>query len=791
MRCPGFTAIAILTLALGVGATTAVFSVVHGVLLTPLPFADPHRLVRVAEIHQVGGAGSVFEADLAEFRRQSVSFERFSGYGLTTRHLRGAAGAERLTAVVTDHEFFAVLGVAPIAGRTFAAGDPSLVVVISGRLWERRFNRNTSVLGSTIGLEGETFDGAQGRVVVGRGDYTVLGVMPDEFQFPYRAASVYPSALPESQTDLWILEDRRPGGRVGAVTARLRPGVTIGAAAADLSAIETRLDEITPGPYRPTGVQVTSLADDVLWPVRPWLWLLVAAVVLVLVAACANLATLLLARTALRVQELVTRAALGAGPRRLAWQLLTESLLLTAAGGVAGAVVGRWGTDLLIAFGSGRIPRAYEASLDWRVFALLLLVCGAIIVLFSLTPALMAARSGVRANGSRSTVNVTPGVQLSRLRDGLVIGEVALAFVLAFAAATVIGELRRLDRTNPGMMTDNVVTLHLTPRVPEETYYRIEERVTRIAGVDGAGLSHMVPLQNWGGIGTFQVRGAPAVDASQLPTADLRYVTPGYFHALGIPVRAGRILAEGDSLRLPGPVLINEALARRHFAGEDPVGRTLDRGTIVGVVEDVRQVALDRPAQPAIYFPLNRNAGIASDIGMSLIVRTVGPPEAVVGAVRAAVREVNPNVAIFNVRTMDQVIADSLWQLNLYRDLVSLFAILALMLAAIGLSGVITYSVTQRSREFAIRLAVGSGHAKLIRRILTFALRLAAAGLAAGVTGAVALTPAIRTVHAGLETDPVLLAGVSALVIALAMCACALPAARIAGVNPVTVLRHE
>jgi len=304
-------------------------------------------------------------------------------------------------------------------------------------------------------------------------------------------------------------------------------------------------------------------------------------------------------------------------------------------------------------------------------------------------------------------------------------------------------------------------------------------------------LSHMVPLQNWGGIGTFQLRGMPRVDPSQLPTAELRSVTPGYFDALGIPLRAGRTLTEEDALRVPGPILINETLAKRHFPGEDAIGRSMDRGTIVGIVGDVRQVALMGAAPAAIYFPLNQNAGIASDIGMSLIVRTHGPPEAAVDAVRMAVRGVNQNLAIFNVKTMDQVIDDSLWQLNLYRQLIGLFALLTLVLAAIGLYGVISYNAATRRREFAVRLAIGCEGTRLIRLVLGRAVRLTGAGIVLGLAAALATVPLLRLLQLGLEAVPATLGGVAALLMALALCACAIPAIRVAGVNPVTALRHD
>ena len=788
-RSPGFATVAIVSLALVTGATTAIFSIVNGVLLRPLPFASPDRLVQVAEFRRVGGPGAVDFGDLQEFRAQSVSFERFSGYEVGSKLLEINGGYERVTIVTADRDFFPVLGVEPLGGRTFVKGDAASVAVISAGLWERQFARASSAIGRTVALTGARWDPVQRRSLIVRREYTIIGVMPEAFQFPYGASSTFAGSSPEARTDLWIPDERPNGGRFGHLTGRLKAGVAVGAASAELNAIEKRLDVTAPGPYRALGVHVVPLAEDVLGSIHKSLWLLFGAVGLVLAAACANIANLLLSRTASRTQEVVTRAALGASRRRLIGQFMVESLLLSLAGGVAGIVVARWTLDLLLTVGSAKIPRVHELSLDWTAFAFLLLICGVVAVLFGLAPALLASRTQAhdvtKSSGGRATTTAT----FSRMRDGLVIAEVALAFILALGVAGVVRELGRLQKTDSGMVTENVITLHMTPRIPDGDYLAIERRIAQLPGVEAAGFIQMVPLQNWGWLGDFHVTGRPR---EERPTIELRSVTPGYFAAMGVPIRSGRNLRDGDDPdESASVILINETLARQHFSGVDPVGRETDRGTVVGVVGDVRQAGLDKPTLPEIYQIVNRNAGIASDIGMSLVVKTSGAPEQIVAAARAAISEVNANVALFNVRTMDEVVADSLWELNLYRWLIGLFAMLALTLAAIGLYGVISYSVSSRTREFAVRLALGSDPSGVARLVLNRGLQLTAVGLALGVAVAFAALPYLRRLSSLFTPNVASFATIVGLLMAIALVACLVPALRVARVNPATALRHN
>ncbi|HEY0284208.1 MAG TPA: ABC transporter permease [Vicinamibacterales bacterium] len=770
---PGLTIIAVLSLALATGATTAIFSLIYSVVLRPLPFTEPNRLVQIADT-------SMLRDDLETLRRQSHAFEAFAEYSPATRNLHTASSVDRLTAVVSDRDLFEVLGAQPIAGRTFRRDD-QLVVVIGEQLWRSRFAGDPNVIGGDV-----TFDDQR---------FTVVGVMPEAFQFPYGAASVLRSAMTEARVDVWIAEHRPLRSRLSQLVARLKPGASGNAAAAEIAAVETRRRSIDTV-QRLERARVVPYEDVVLGPTRRALWLLFGAVALVLVAACANVANLLLALTSSRMQEVATRAALGASRVRLARQFMIESLLLACAGGLAGVLVARWTSSLLVAFGSQRIPRVHEVAFDWTVFAFLLLVCVATAVFFGIAPALAAGRvdAGIVAKvGGRATA----GRRSGRIRDVLVVAEVALAVVLASGAGFVINEMERLRESDNGMATANVMTFHLgqpTTQGIESQYYEIAERVAQTPGVQAAGFTQVLPLQNWGwssNSADFVVKGAPPRREAPFPI-ELRYVTPGYFQALGIPIRSGRGIEATDTGRSPRVILINETLART-YGTAGAVGVETNRGRIVGVVGDVRQVDLDRPATPEIYFPMAQNWSQLADLGMTLVVRCTGAPNAIIDAVRARVRDVNPRIAIFNIRTMEQVVSDSLWNLNLYRWLMGWFAILTLLLSAVGLYGVVSHRVTSRRREWAVRLALGSPPQDVARIVVMRGLALAAIGVAAGLVLIVLVIRAFGSEFPGIASNAgaATLAAVVAVMFAIALGASWLPALRVARIAPAAALRAE
>jgi predicted permease len=784
IRQKAFAATALLTLALGIGATTAIFSLVSALILRPLPFPHSDRLV------QLYGASALVPrrdavANLGRVRDESRSFEALVGYEVGARFLRDAAGTARVMSVRAEPAFFTMLGVPAAIGRTFQPADPPGVAVLSASFWRERFGGEVSAIGQTIVLDDRP--------------YVILGVMPEWFQFPYRAASLLPGARSQSRTEVWIpFDPPLPArARLGNVTGRLKANVPIAAAELELHAIAERMTaDGTAGNLR--GYSLEPLPQVVVSPaVRRLLFLLFAGVGGVLALACANVTNLSLARMTIRGREVAVRSAVGAARSRLIRQFFTESLVLSLAGGFLGLTLAwsavRW---ILLAAG-GFIPRAHEVSVDWRVFAFLLTTCTGAAVLSGVAPALAAAQSDGRAVLQSSASGATMSRRQRRVRDSLVVAEVAVAFVLAVAATMLVREWVRLRQTDTGMTTANVVTFHVgQPRAlisDPRTFYDIVERVVRLPGVRAAGFAQMLPLQSWGWASNssdFTVIGrAPVTPVFPI---ELRYITPGYFDALGIRVVRGRGFTSTDDRAAPNAIIINETLARRYFGQEDPVGRRANRGTIVGVIGDVRQVHLDRAALPEIYFPIAQNWSQISDLGMTLVVSTAGAPEGVVDAVRRAIRDTNPQASIFEVKTMERVIADSLSDFTWYLSLVTLFAVVALVLAVTGTYGVIAYVATSRTREFAIRVALGADRFHITRVVLGHAVRLTAVGLALGVPGALALGLLVRDLPVTIRPPAApATAAVAVLIGMIAVFACLVPARRAAVADPARALRSE
>jgi predicted permease len=754
VRTPGFVVTTVTTLALGIGANTAVFSVISGVLLRPLPYAEPNRLVQVNEIQprsasSVETNGPVWPDDFLEFRAHSRLFEGFVTYHVSGGNLLGMGEPEQLTIVPAERGLFSLLGAAPVAGRTIAPNDPPNVTVVSHAFSVAHFVAPSAAVGRTLNLDGRTL--------------TVIGVMPAEFQFPYRG----------SRVDLWIpweipLTSR---GRFEGVVARLRPDVGLEAARQELSAMR--------GPFAARRLVVVRRLKDVVTTTstRNSLLVLLGAVGMVLMVACVNVANLLLARTAARDREIAIRAALGAGRMRIVRQFLTESLLLSGAGAVAGLVFGIWGSGALVRVAATQLPRAREIGLDWRVFVFLLVVCLAAATGFGLAPAIVAARGGSSSLRSRGGTIV---------HDGLVVTEIALAFVLLVGAGLLVRTFVNLQRADAGLRTENVLTAHMVLSGGPEAM-AIQERVSRIPGVRADGFISMLPLQTSGWTAGFQIPGR-----AEIFPCELRYVTPGYFSAMGVPVRRGRDFAPLDAADKPGVIIVNEALARQYFRDQDPVGIKIDRGLIVGIVADVRQARLSEPATPVVFSTMIQNFAQIRGNGSTLVVSGHVPVENLASAIRAAIREVSPNQALFQVWTMKRVVENSLANQRLYACLLGLFAAVGTLLAVAGTYGVIAYLVALRTREFGIRMALGADSGGVLGLVMCRGAVLVALGLAFGMAGAAALTRVLRTLLYGVDAiDPATFGSMAALLAAAALSACLIPAIRAACVDPAVALRIE
>ena len=784
-RSPAFTAVVVLTLALGIGANAAIYNVVSTVLLRPLPFGEPERLVRVYETFASPGGrgqGSVSYPNFVDWREQTRSFGDLAAYASGTANLQGTEQPERVSVLSSTANLFSLLGAEPRLGRTFAPGedraDAQPVAVLSERFWKEKLGGDPAAVGRQLTLDGQS--------------YTVVGVMPGGFRFPAASAG----------TDLWVPLRRDPGqgddrgSHWLAVVGRLEPGVSLSVAQLEMSQIAARLAIEYPDAQSDRGADVRALQEVVVGRARPALLVLMGAAGLVLLIACANAANLLLARSTTRRREVAIRTALGAPRGRLVGQFLLEALVLSLAGAVLGLGIAQLILAVLVRQADGILPRASEVALDLRVFAYLLASTAITATAVGLIPALQAMRSDpqheLREGGTR-----TSGGRAGRgLRNGMVAAQVALSFVLLVGAGLLLKSFARLMSTETGLRTENVLTMQVAPsttRYPDGSvgprFYRpVLERVQALPGVRAAGWISLLPLQEWGSNGNFAIEGRPdSGRPSDAPFAEWRAVSPGYFAAVGVPVRRGRDLLPDDT----AVVLINQALADRYFPGEDPVGRNLVVGKpypIVGVVADVRQAELTQKPHPELYYPYLGDGPQS----MSLVVSTTLPQATALASVRAAIRAVDPGIPVANVRTLEQVIAESVSDRRLYLFLLGTFAVVAVVLAAAGLYGVMSYSVAQRMREFGIRLALGSGTGALQGMVVKQGARLALAGLVIGIPAALAVSGVLRTLLYGVSaTDPLIFVAVGILLVAVALVASFIPARRATRVDPIVTLRIE
>jgi len=791
-KSPAFVLIAVLCLTLGIGANAAIFSVVDVVLLRPLPYAEPERLVRLYETMPALGpntTGSVSWANYRDWMQQTQSFSGLAAYTIQSRNLRGTEGAERMKAVAATANLFDVLGVHPLLGRGFQLGEDSPgatpVVVVSEGLWQRRFGEDPGLVGQALTLDGQP--------------YTVIGVMPDSARFPAG-----------SQSDLFV-PLTQPGQSDGdrqthflAILGRLREGVALEEANTELRQVASRIEEAWPALQAGRSAVARPLAETVTGPVRPALLMLLGAVGLVLLIACANVANLLLARAATRRHEVAIRLALGASRTRLVRQMLVESLLLSLGGALLGLLLALGGLSALTPLVHRALPLTGAIPLQGRIFAFLLVLATASAVLFGLVPALRATRGELRAGLTEAGARLSAPRSHHRFRSGLVVAEIALSLILLVGAGLLMRGFFTLLQKAPGLDASNVLTAHLPvpsgKYAPDQLGARLLEpaleRVRNLPGVQSAALISLLPIQNAWVNGNYTVEGEPLPKPGTEPLAEYRVTSPDFFHTLGIPLLAGRDLIEQDGHNAELVTVINQTLAQRHFQGKSVVGRRLllEHGpaTIIGVVGDVHQAGLDKQPLAEVHLPYNhpRLSDWARD--MTLVMKTTGAPTSLTPALREVLRSVDADLPLYEVATMDEVISRSVAGRRLNLLLLGTFAGIALVLATAGLYGVISYIVAQRTREIGIRVALGAGTGDVVWLVMRQGALLMVVGIGLGIAGALALSQLVESLLYGVSArDPLTFAALAALLGCVALVATWLPARRAARVDPVTAIKSE
>jgi putative ABC transport system permease protein len=784
---PGFTAVVVLTLALGIGANTAIFSVVNAVLLKSLPYRNADRLVWVAgNIRGGTSRASVSPPDYLDYRAQNTVFEEFATSTSVPFpvNLTGAGEPERLTGSLVTANYFRAFGVEPALGRVFDAEEeraaPAPVAVLSDGFWKRRLGGDPSVVGKTLTLDGKAV--------------TVVGVAPPSFQYP-------------AGTELWLpLDFDQPDMKIRPAhflrpIGLLKPGVTIEQARAETDLIAGRLEEQYPDSNKGWSLTLVPLQEQVVGGVRTSLWVLLGAVGFVLLIACANVSNLTLARAAGRHRELALRTALGASRWRVVRQQLTESLLLGVAGGGLGLLLAVWGVDALTALGAGDIPRTREIGVDGRVLAFTAALSVLTGLAFGLLPALRASRPNLN-EVLKDAGRGTSGPRRGRVRAALVVSEIALALTLLVGAGLLVKSFVGLLRVNPGFDPAHVLTLRIDlararyakPGQAAAFFGELQRRVAALPGVEAAGMVSELPLSGQPNDLYFYVAGRPPQTAEQKVTADFRRVNHDYFRAMRIPLLRGRTFTEQEVTSDAKVLVINETLAREFFPDEDPLGKRLVTGMgapeefeIVGVVADVRHRSLEGDVYQMMYLPSLR-------VGRTnLVVRTSSPdPLTLANAVRGEVAAIDRDQPVSAVMTMEEVVSGSVAQQRFRTLLLAAFAAVALLLAGVGIYGVISYSVTHRTHEIGIRMALGAGAADILKMVVGQGMALALAGVVVGLLAALALTRVLSSLLFGVTaTDAVTFAAVSLLIAAVALLACLIPARRATKVDPMIALRYE
>jgi predicted permease len=797
-KAPGFTMVAVVVLALGIGANTAIFSVVNAILLRPLPFQDPERLVQVWHVPPPKSFPgmtrfAVSPANYLDWERQNRVFENTAIYGYRTYSMTGSGEPESVSAIGVSPDFFRVLRIQPSLGRVFLPEENQngrgRVAVLSEAFWQTHFASDPNIVGRTISLDSLS--------------YTVVGVIPSKSIFP---TSSDPKAQPQLWTPLaWTDAERAIRGNHNyQVTARLKPGADVKQSQAEMNTISARLEQEYPGDDKGWGAMVVPLRDQLVGDVRPALMVLLGAVGFVLLIACANVANLVLVKTLARQKEIAIRTALGASSARVARQILSETLLLALTGGALGLACAHFGVKLIVAFLAQSLPRTTDITVDGWVLAFTLAVSVLTGVVAGLLPAVRASKTNLNDSLKQGLGRTDADSGGNRTRSVLVISEVALSLVLLIGAGLMIRTLSRLRNVDPGLDPHNVLTVLFAlsstkydkPVQQIAFYEQLLQRVRSLPGVASAGAIDSLPLGNGGSTQPIAVDGHPALAMSEQPEVAVRVVEPGFFETMRIPLLQGRALSVADTADRPSMIVISQSMAKRFWPGENPIGKRLTMSfspeksrEVVGVVGDVKGDGLDALDPVAtLYAPLPQGPTPY----MSLVVRTSSPPSTLVSAVSGAVHEVDRQQPALDVITMDEIVANSLSHQRFNMLLLSAFSGLALLLAAIGIYSVLAYSVRRRMREIGVRMALGAQRGDILRMILGQGTRLALIGAGIGIAAAFGLTRLMSNQLFGVTaTDPVTFLSVAALIVLVALAACYIPARRATKVDPMIALRYE
>lgn len=783
VKAPGFSLVAILTLALGIGATSAIFSVVNGVLLRPLPFPQADQLVRVHEVVPQYGRFSVSPAAFLDWRDQNTVFERVAAYTNTSGTFAWPDGPERVVGAAVSWDLFELLRVPPALGSGFNAAQDAAgannVIVISHGLWQRRFGGDPSVIGTGITVSGQAL--------------TVIGVMPADFYYPTRLAEYWqPIALPTANPTR--------GGHYLGVIARTKGDVTVERAESEMKMIAERLATQYPDTSANESAEVVALHEQIVGAIRPALVTLLIAVGVVVLIACANVANLLLVRASVREKEVAIRAALGAGRQRIVIQMLSESLVLATVGGALGLLLAYLAIPAIQSLSAGSIPRVADVTIDGTV---LLFVMGASLltgVIFGLVPALQMSRTGAGAvlkEGGRSSV----GSRGRWMRSALLVTEVALSLMLLVGAALLLRSFTKLTNVDPGFTAEGVLAFQVS--LPQTAYPEDVNRLTffdtllellaAAPAVRQVGAVQTLPMRG-GYVLTFEIDGRPPARAGEEPSANHRVVTPDYFKALNIPVRRGRTFTRQDTATSPMVAVVDEAFAQRHFADQDPIGQRIDIGNgtdgsyeIVGVVGTISQDGLDATPTPTMYVPLTQDVFGT----MWVVVGTSGDANALTGTVRQVLGGIDRTLPAYSITALTTVLEDSVAQRRFSMLLILLFGLVALFLAAVGLYGVVAYTVSLRAKEIGLRMAIGAQPRDVLRLILGGGMKLAAIGVVFGIVGAVAASTLVESMLFEVApTDPASYAVTALLLLTIAAIACYIPARRALRVDPMITLQE-